>query len=1090
MVRSLRLIDLSGSERLLSAEDAPLASGADGAIHLADGDRDLVLKLYHDPQKDPVRLKKLQAMMADPPVLPDLGINGRRYVQIAWPKGWLVDQAGRFVGFAMPKVDLARATSLENLLSKKSRASLGIPDSYGFRITAAANLASVVAELHAHGHHIIDLKPINLNVYTDTFIIAVLDCDGLSIHGTDGERFPAHQYTDGFICPEALQQKLPPQALAESQDRFALAVILFQLLNQGIHPYQGIPAKGAAIPPTNGERVEKELYAYGRAENRLIAPSPWSIHEFLDIDTRKLFDRAFTTRHDRPSAAEWRDHLLPYANKSTGKTIVCSKYIEHVHFSMGCPWCALEKKKNNVRLVQQTQTQVIDPTSLAKLSRVQHVIYLAHIQVNVHAKFRITQQHITRIEEWVYRRYPSAHSGNSGQVDVQVTRKSGNNIHIKAISRVVKTVPVTGQMPSGTRRAPWGALTNLPVRRMLMLLLAVVSIYHIIGYWSEMSELRARNESIKSCRQYAEQTVISDNAYSLRMLLASCKDVNIRNDITGTPAITMAARYGRTDLFHIFIAAGSSTEIPDAEGKTPLLVAMEARQFGAAQTLLEFGANPWGVLPEVPRKSTGEYDLAEFAYRDMENLSRNPLYPIVEVLEKHDAPTGFASSMLDIAYLNIGPHIFKWSSTMLAADSGDWLRVAEASYEDLSYKAWNGMRAFDVAVTRGRYDIAALVLPRLSDPVNFAAPANPRQWYREIHTDDGKIVSAENESELMAKALRGNRGAQRTAAMVYAMNNKYPDNKEVALSWLLKSAQHGNARAQLDLGWCHEVGFGTPMDIREADKWYAKAERQGLEVAKMRRTLLNLSKSGIGELVEILEYYSDKGHGEAAFNLGLIHLYGQYGFGRNTHLAISYLEQAAEADYAPATFYLDWIHRVLLSNMSEGHKWREKGRQLTNLLLWENGGTDDYFMFLDEIENIAFALTLPDDRDVAYKQHVPVGRVATQVGHHYYRNINRLRSAGIAVIVNGKPQNNSLADNVTLCAQNELDAHYYSDEFIRSLLVYYEIMKVSLPWDWQITVREKAQIRNSANYAEVLADIVQFTDAYMACVDGTHSESR
>lgn len=373
--RSVYLVDLAGEKKVLNLAEAPLASGGEGAIYLVNDHHDLVAKLYHQPQKDPHRLQKLQAMLAGPPQLPAIEANQNTYVQIAWPIGWLVDKKDNLLGFAMPKINLRGATALENLLSRKSRQAFAIPEGYGYRIAAAANLAALVTELHACGHHVVDLKPINISVYIDTFYIAILDCDGFSIRGLQGEHYPAHQFSDGYIAPESLRGRHRPEDLGEDQDRFALAVVLFQLLNQGIHPYQGVPAAGIRLPSTNGERIERELYAYGSTANQLLMPSPWSIHRYLEDSTLRLFDRAFTSRTNRPSAKEWRDHLVYFADKNTEALRVCPKNNDHGYYSKDCGFCAIEQ--SNLKLKQRHNNAA--PTKGKKRKKKQPPVHMTSV---------------------------------------------------------------------------------------------------------------------------------------------------------------------------------------------------------------------------------------------------------------------------------------------------------------------------------------------------------------------------------------------------------------------------------------------------------------------------------------------------------------------------------------------------------------------------------------------------------------------------------------------------------------------------------------------------------------------------------------
>lgn len=313
--------------------------GGAGRICAVAGDPAAVVKLYHEPAAAGHYKPKILAMLARPPDLPAIEEGGRRYIQIAWPSAIVEDASGGFLGFTMPFIDLGRADSLDTLLIKALRRHRGLPENYAYRLFAAQNAASMVTELHRLGHYVIDLKPQNLSVYKDNMYVAVVDCDGLSIDGGDGRRFPGHQFTDGYRCPEGARNNLEPSALGEQQDRFALAVVLFQLLNNGVHPFQGVPRRRGANLGTEQDRINAGLYAYGPSRNRLQGPSPASIHGYLEDATLALFRRAFESGY-RPSAREWRDHLRQLIE---GLVRCPANPAEHAHFSKGCGLCVLDR---------------------------------------------------------------------------------------------------------------------------------------------------------------------------------------------------------------------------------------------------------------------------------------------------------------------------------------------------------------------------------------------------------------------------------------------------------------------------------------------------------------------------------------------------------------------------------------------------------------------------------------------------------------------------------------------------------------------------------------------------------------------------
>jgi hypothetical protein len=186
---------------------------------------------------------------------------------------------------------------------------------------------------------VVDLKPVNLRCYRRSLHIAMLDCDGFGIKGA-GERFCAPQFT-----PENLAPELHGRALGaddeERQDRFALAVVIFQLLNFGIHPFTGRPSS-ERVPTDIPGRIARRCYAYGLRRNRDMAPSPASGHAAMPLELRTMFDRAFaSTGSGRPAATDWAALLRHYARRSNGKLVPCERGPSHEHFAgLACATCA------------------------------------------------------------------------------------------------------------------------------------------------------------------------------------------------------------------------------------------------------------------------------------------------------------------------------------------------------------------------------------------------------------------------------------------------------------------------------------------------------------------------------------------------------------------------------------------------------------------------------------------------------------------------------------------------------------------------------------------------------------------------------
>ena len=333
---------------ILDARRSPLTlgrlikSGGAGSVFLIRERPLEVAKLYHPTVDTGVYERKLRAMLEMSPDLPDVEEKGVRHVQIAWPTGLLQDRSGRFIGFSMPVLDIAATSDLEHVLQERQARAEGLPTTLGAKAALAANLAVMLAALHRRQHYVVDLKPLNVRFYRKSLFIAMLDCDGFSIQGRN-ERFPAGQVTTDYLAPEFQQRGVKPGE-EEAQDRFALAVMVFQLLNAGLHPYSGRP-QGAELPSDLAGRIAANLYAYGRGKgNNRILPSPVSGHAGFPEPLREMFDRAFSERPlQRPAAAEWATLLQGYARRSAGLLVKCSKDGTHQHFA-GMPCAACMRK--------------------------------------------------------------------------------------------------------------------------------------------------------------------------------------------------------------------------------------------------------------------------------------------------------------------------------------------------------------------------------------------------------------------------------------------------------------------------------------------------------------------------------------------------------------------------------------------------------------------------------------------------------------------------------------------------------------------------------------------------------------------------
>lgn len=317
-------------------------SGAAGTVHHIVGDPSRVVKLYNPDilKKDgKVYEAKINAMLGHvpslpvPPKVPDSPVEGD-IIQIAWPLAIARNKAG-FAGFVMPAIEVQHTIELEFVMQAKQARAHNLRSDLGSRLLLAHNLAAVVHGIHAQGHAVVDMKPVNMRFYKHELYMAVLDCDGFSISG-----FPAHQVTRDYLAPE--YQGMQAITKPELQDRFALALIIFRLLNFGIHPYAGVP-QVHGVPDEIELRIRDGLYAYGSRANARISPVPGSAHACLPGGLRQMFDMAFGRVPSlRPSALDWAQALAQHASVPGSKPESCGA--GHLRFpGMPCGNCLREQ---------------------------------------------------------------------------------------------------------------------------------------------------------------------------------------------------------------------------------------------------------------------------------------------------------------------------------------------------------------------------------------------------------------------------------------------------------------------------------------------------------------------------------------------------------------------------------------------------------------------------------------------------------------------------------------------------------------------------------------------------------------------------
>jgi DNA-binding helix-hairpin-helix protein with protein kinase domain len=313
-----------------------LGSGGEGAVYEVQARSDLVAKIYHEPPP----AEKAEKLI----VLSCLGTE-RLCKLAAWPVDVLRGESspikGDVVGFVMKKI--SQAEEVHALHSPKSRLQKFPEASWAFLIYVAANIARAVAAVHEHGLVIGDVNPKNILV-THKATVFLLDCDSFQVEA-EGKLYRCEGGFPEYTPPELQDVSLREVDRTQAHDCFGLAVVIFQLLFMGRHPFSGKFLGGDEMPL---ERAIKEYrFAYGAdAEARRTQPPPGTLAlEAVSAPLGDLFHCAFLSNTEtrlpvRPQPRQWIEPLETLA-KSLRR---CALHNGHYYYHelAACPWCEIE----------------------------------------------------------------------------------------------------------------------------------------------------------------------------------------------------------------------------------------------------------------------------------------------------------------------------------------------------------------------------------------------------------------------------------------------------------------------------------------------------------------------------------------------------------------------------------------------------------------------------------------------------------------------------------------------------------------------------------------------------------------------------
>lgn len=317
-----------GGAALPLAEGEILGWGSEALVYGPAALPRLAAKVFHSPR--PEHAARLDAMLAAPPA-------GEHFT---WPLEPLRDGGGVVAGYLMPRVPADRV-SIAELFQPRTRRTHAPAFTYRDLLRTGRALAAAIQALHDRGHVAGDLDDADILAGADARVI-IRDTDSFQLRSpATGEIFRCATGRPELTPPELQGIRLADVDRAPEHDRFGLAVLLFQLLMEGTHPFACVSsARGDA--PSIAERIRDGEFPYAAIPRGECRPAPHAPPlELLDPGIRHLFLRCFDAGHAdpaaRPAAGEWESALGRAERNMRG----CGIHPQHVfgaHLD-ACPWC-------------------------------------------------------------------------------------------------------------------------------------------------------------------------------------------------------------------------------------------------------------------------------------------------------------------------------------------------------------------------------------------------------------------------------------------------------------------------------------------------------------------------------------------------------------------------------------------------------------------------------------------------------------------------------------------------------------------------------------------------------------------------------
>lgn len=322
-----QLVDAGGRTVSLDRE---LGSGGEGTVFGIVNDSSSVAKVYHKPPAQKTA-EKLAAMIA---------LSTPKLLGVAtWPSTILFEKRTRSVaGFTMSR--LVDYREIWQLYLPGERLKFFPRAGWNFHIRAAQNLSAAFDEVHGTGCVIGDVQLKNA-VVSSQALVRLVDCDSFQIVA-NARPYYCEVGLPHYTPPELQGRDLKTLLRTFNHDRFGLAVLIYQLLFVGRHPYAG--RYTGPGDPTFEQLIREFRFSQGPMAHSwgMAAPPFAPTFEDIPIAIGMLFRQAFergSEKGTRPKPADW----VPALKQLEQETVECNIDAGHKYWrgSKGCTWCRL-----------------------------------------------------------------------------------------------------------------------------------------------------------------------------------------------------------------------------------------------------------------------------------------------------------------------------------------------------------------------------------------------------------------------------------------------------------------------------------------------------------------------------------------------------------------------------------------------------------------------------------------------------------------------------------------------------------------------------------------------------------------------------